>query len=123
MKTQGQDMALESSVRCQEGVKKTPLWQDTGITSTMLRELRLGLSESLAEFGLTLKRAMDPRAEKGFTRQYVSRLEHGQDAITAEIAAAFWNIAAAMDDVPVCDVHAVQAERLGYDIVYEKRAK
>jgi hypothetical protein len=66
----------------------------------MLTELRTGLSESLGEFGLRLKRATDPRAKYGYSRQYVHRLEHGQDAITAEIAAAFWNIAAALDDVP-----------------------
>ena len=89
--------ALEA---CQEGVKK-PLVLEIGSTSpNMLKQLRQGLNLSLSDFGVILRRAIDPRATKGFTRQYISRLEHGQDAITPEIESAFWNIAAVMDDVP-----------------------
>lgn len=93
-------MTLELAVRRQEGVKKAALSEYTSITPCMLTELRLGLCESMGEFGLRLKRAMEPGAKRGFSRQYVHRLETGRDAITAEIQAAFWNIAAALDDVP-----------------------
>jgi hypothetical protein len=70
------------------------------ITGAQLRELRTTLGESLAVFGLTLKRAIDPKAERGYTRQYISRLENGQDVITREIEGAFWLIATTFDEVP-----------------------
>ena len=89
-----------SLVACQEGVKKAVILEIGSTSPNMLKQLRQGLNLSLSDFGVILRRAIDPRATKGFTRQYVSRLEHGQDAITPEIESAFWNIAAVMDDVP-----------------------
>lgn len=74
--------------------------EPSSITGEMLRSLRQELGQSLSEFGLTLKRAADPRAERGYTRQYISRLEHNQDQITPELAGAFWNLAAQLDEVP-----------------------
>ena len=93
-------MKQKLAVVCQEGVKKADIRLETSVTSNMLKNLRLELAQSLSEFGLTLKRAIDPRAERGYTRQYISRLEHGQDVITAEIAGAFWGLAGQLDDVP-----------------------
>jgi hypothetical protein len=63
---------------------------------------------------LTLKRALQPRASKGFTRQYVHRLETGQDVITPEIATAFWRIAAAHDSVDpsIATTHPAQVYAL-----------
>jgi transcriptional regulator with XRE-family HTH domain len=87
-------------VACQEAVKKGNIMPEGNLTPFMLKSLRQVLSESLAEFGLTLRRAIDPHATTGFTRQYISRLEHGQDAITPELAAAYWNIAGVLDDMP-----------------------
>jgi len=89
-----------SLLACQEGVKKAVILEIGSTSPNMLKQLRQGLNLSLSDFGVILRRAIDPRATKGFTRQYVSRLEHGQDAITPEIESAFWNIAAVMDDVP-----------------------
>jgi hypothetical protein len=68
----------------------------TGPTPAMLRALRLELGQSLAQFGLTLKRAIDPRSPYGYTRQYISRLEHGQDPITPELAAVLDEVPAAL---------------------------
>lgn len=65
-----------------------------------IKELRVALSESLAEFGLTLKRAIDPRADTGFSKQYIFRLETGKNKITPELAAAFYTLAGAQDEVP-----------------------
>jgi hypothetical protein len=65
-----------------------------------IKELRLALSESLAEFGLSLKRAIDPRAEIGFTKQYIFRLECGKNKITPELAEAFYMLAGSLDEVP-----------------------
>jgi transcriptional regulator with XRE-family HTH domain len=73
---------------------------ETRVTPADLQRLRKELGQSLAEFGLTLRRAIDPRAERGYTRQYISRLEHGQDVITPEIVGAFFQIAGVLDDVP-----------------------
>lgn len=73
---------------------------DTGVTGEMLRDLRDLMGESLSEFGLTLKRAIDPRSEAGYTRQYVSRLEHGRDRVTDEIASAFNSVKATFYGVP-----------------------
>lgn len=70
------------------------------VTGEMLGALRKELGQSLSEFGVTLKRAINPRERYGYTRQYISRLEHGRDIVTDELAAAFWNIASVMDDVP-----------------------
>ncbi len=89
-----------SVLACQEAVKTAFSGAEPNVDPMMLKSLRQELSESLTEFGLTLKRAIDPHAKRGFTRQYISRLEHGQDVITPEIEAAFYSIAGVLDDVP-----------------------
>lgn len=66
----------------------------------MILSLRQELQQSLSEFGVTLKHAIDPAAKAGFSRQYISRLEHGKDTITPELTAAFYNLAAVLDEVP-----------------------
>jgi hypothetical protein len=73
---------------------------ESRVDGAMIAQVRRELGQSLSEFGLTLKRMVDPRATRGFTRQYISRLEHGLDIPTPEISGAIWNIATAMDDVP-----------------------
>jgi transcriptional regulator with XRE-family HTH domain len=85
---------------------------NTTITPEMLKELRLALGQSLSEFGLSLKRSIDPKAEIGFSRQYISRLEHGDPkfVITDEIASAYWNIAGVLDDMPAGTGGAIIAQ-------------
>jgi hypothetical protein len=75
----------------------------TKINGASIRQLRLHLGESLSKFGLTLKRAIDPKATKGYSRQYISKLEQGNDpkfTITPEIESAFYVISQALDGVP-----------------------
>ena len=74
---------------------------ETNVTPQMLLELREVLNESLTQFGIRLARAIDPKSEP-FNRQYISALEHGKKnfRVTPQIAAAFWNIAAGLDDMP-----------------------
>lgn len=106
------NVTLQSVLRCQEGVKKASdieNWISSAPSPEMVRSVRFELGQSLSEFGLTLKRALDPRAKSGFTRQYISRLEHGQDAINAELAGAIWDIAARLDQVPAGTGGAVVA--------------
>jgi transcriptional regulator with XRE-family HTH domain len=91
---------LFSAVACQEAVKKGNIMPEGNLTPLMLKTLRQALSMSLSEFGLTLRRSIDPHATTGYTRQYISRLEHGQDTITPELAAAYWDIAGVLDDMP-----------------------
>ena len=95
----------------QEGVKKASLsglsavmelgYELVAIKPALLENLRIGvLGETLEEFGKRLARAIHPH-HKPFTKQYIHRLENGYDRITPEIEAAYWNIATALDDVPV----------------------
>lgn len=74
----------------------------TAITPQMIVELRKELGQSQAQFGMTLKRAIDPGAREGYSRQYINGLEKGNPKmrITEEIAGAFWGLAAVLDDVP-----------------------
>lgn len=72
----------------------------TGVTPKMLRDLREQMGESLTRFGLTLKHAIEPAADIGYSRQYISSLEHGRDVITPQIAYGFWHLATVLDDVP-----------------------
>jgi hypothetical protein len=101
-----------SLVACQEAVKKAVITQTTTVTSEMLKSLRLSLCESGSVFGLTLRRAIDPHVKVGYSRQYISRLEHDKDIITPEIEGAFWNIATAMDNVPAAVGGAVSVSVL-----------
>lgn len=106
------NQTLQSILSCQEGVKKAVdinNWISSAPSPEMVRSVRQELGQSLTEFGLTLKRALDPRAKLGFTRQYISRLEHGQDAISLELAGAIWDIAARLDQVPAGTGGAVVA--------------
>lgn len=68
------------------------------ITATQIITLRKSLNFSQAEFGLILKRAIDPKAARGYSRQYIDRLEKGKDVVTPKLEKAFWSIAAAADD-------------------------
>ena len=103
---------LDAPVACQEDVKKTATYKTGSVDPIMLKTLRTSLSESLTVFGFTLRRAIDPYAKDGYSRQYISRLEHGRDAITTEIAAAYWNIVAIQDDVPAAVGGAVTVQIL-----------
>jgi len=70
------------------------------VTPQMFREIRKELGQSMADFGWTLKRAINPRAKHPYSRQYIDRLEKGKDVITPALIAAFYNIASKMDEVP-----------------------
>ena len=94
----------------QEAVKKADYSDSSGALYTgyelvnikpgMLNFLRIEVfNESLEKFGARLAKAISPN-HKPYTRQYVHRLENGQDRITPKIEAAYWNIATAIDDVP-----------------------
>src|SRR5512139_261059 len=78
----------------------TDIILETRVTPEMIRSLRLELGQSLSQFGVTLKRAVDPAAKHPYSRQYINRLETGQDRITPKLVAAFFEIAGVMDDVP-----------------------
>lgn len=65
------------------------------IDPASLKALRLDLGKSLSGFGVLL--AKEAGKKKAYSKQYIARLERGQDAITPEIAAAFWRMAAAAD--------------------------
>ncbi len=71
-----------------------------GVNGEMIRSLRKGLDQTMAEFGVTIKRAVDPGAQYPYTRQYVYRLENELDDITPEIAGAINAIASAYDEMP-----------------------
>jgi hypothetical protein len=72
------------------------------INGKQLQELREFFGESLSEFGWRLARAVDPNAKRGYSRQYISGMEHDKPEyrITPEIESAFWSLAQAADDVP-----------------------
>src|SRR5512135_1087431 len=72
----------------------------TGVTGEMLRELREYMGLNLSQFGLALKRSLESNAKKGYTRQYIDRLERGKDAITPRLAYAYYSISSALDSVP-----------------------
>jgi transcriptional regulator with XRE-family HTH domain len=99
-------MITGAEIQCQECVKKvdespkpTSDIFSVKITPEMLVSLRRELQMSLTEFGTELARAINPQ-HAPFTRQYISRLEHGKDRITPELVSAFYNIAAVLDEVP-----------------------
>ena len=73
---------------------------ETSVTAEMFQQLRKELKQSMSEFGRTLKRAVNPRAKRPYSRQYVDRLEKGKDVITPKLVAAFYNIATKLDEVP-----------------------
>lgn len=65
----------------------------------LLSDLRQARGESLAEFGRTLARVVDPPRAFPYSRSYVSKLESGAAPITAEIARALEVLAAMLDGV------------------------
>jgi len=73
---------------------------ETQVTPEMIFSLRTELGQSQAEFGWTLKRAIDPRATRPYSRQYIDRLEKGKDRMTPKLVAAFFEIAGVMDETP-----------------------
>lgn len=75
----------------------------SNLSGSEIRKIREYLGQSLSEFGLTLKREIDPKEKRGFSRQYISALENGKEGfcVTKEIEAAIWNLQTAIDDVPV----------------------
>lgn len=77
------------------------------ITGAEIENLRQAFRESLSEFGVRLKRAINPKAPDGYTRQYVSRIEHGKDVITKEIEYAYWEIKRGIDRSTVGEAGAV----------------
>lgn len=83
------------------------------ITGEQIAELRSYLRQSLSVFGWTLKRAVDPRAEYPYTRQYISRLEKNKDSITPEIQAAYWSIEQTRRQVPAGYGSAVDLHIIG----------
>ena len=78
----------------------TEIVLETQVTPEMFYSLRTELGQSLSEFGWTLKRAVNPKAERPYSRQYIERLEKGKDRITQKLVAAFFEIASVMDEVP-----------------------
>ena len=91
-----QEAPQDTPASRQVGVKKEPLSFYATITPENLKSLRLELGKSLAAFGVILARSAGKK--RPYTKQYIARLEKGQDAITPELAAAFWRLAAAADD-------------------------
>jgi hypothetical protein len=75
-----------------------------------VRALRYALGQSLTEFGWTLKRALEPHAKRPYTRQYISRLEHGQDRLTDEIIAAYQNILGQLKKQPAATAGTIPAQ-------------
>src|SRR3972149_5685426 len=67
------------------------------LTPQALSAIRRELGESKARFGFTLKRVLYPRADRGFSKEYIRRLEAGLDRITPQIAHAALVLAAMLD--------------------------
>lgn len=70
------------------------------ITGKDMRELRTMRGESQAEFGVSLRRAIEPGAREGFAREYISMLESGRKPITRDIETAFYSVAQKLDGAP-----------------------
>jgi hypothetical protein len=69
------------------------------VTPQMLAQLRRDRGESMEEFGLSLKRAIEPDARDGFSRGLINNIEKGKQPISKTVQGAFWAIAAAVDDI------------------------
>src|SRR3970040_2115775 len=71
-------LALErSGGKAAAAGKRPEVSLETSVPPEMLRELRELLGESLAQFGIRLARAIDPKAQP-FNRQCISALEKGK---------------------------------------------
>ena len=68
------------------------------VSPDQMKELRLALFQSTRQFGVTLKRAINPSSRRGFSHVYIMALESGKRKITEALARAFWRIASAHDD-------------------------
>lgn len=79
-------------------------------TPFLMRAIRETLKESLAEFGWTLKRAVEPKAQYPYSKTYISLLESGEKPITQIIDSGLANIAGVLDDVPAGLAGAVKFE-------------
>jgi hypothetical protein len=71
------------------------------ITGADIRELRRERGENQAEFGYSLKRAIDSKTREGFAKEYISMLESGKKPVTLDIETGFFRLAGALDDAPV----------------------
>jgi hypothetical protein len=69
------------------------------VTPQMIAQLRADRGESMEEFGLTLKRAIEPDAREGFSRGLINNIEKGRQPISRQVQKAFWIIAGAVDGV------------------------
>jgi hypothetical protein len=69
------------------------------VTPQMIAQLRRDRGESMEEFGLSLKRAIEPDARAGFSRGLINNVEKGKQPISKSVQEAFWAIAAAVDDI------------------------
>src|SRR3972149_4420824 len=84
------------------------------LTPQALSAIRRELGESKARFGFTLKRIISPRALRGFSRQYIHRLEAGdpKTPITPAIARAALVLAAMLDGQDEVQARARKVEVL-----------
>lgn len=80
--------------------KKQQIVLDVHLTPEDFESLRKSLGFSMREMAEALSRSIDPKAKVIWSKQYYSGLIHGRFAITREMQAAFYNIAAVLDDVP-----------------------
>lgn len=71
------------------------------ITGADIRELRKERGENQAEFGYSLKQAIDPKSRDGFAKEYISMLEKERKPITPDIELGFMQLAGQLDDAPV----------------------
>lgn len=69
------------------------------VTPQMVAQLRAERGESMEEFGLTLKRAIEPDAREGFSRGLINNIEKGRQPISKQVMEAFWIIVSAVDDI------------------------
>src|SRR3989304_5884352 len=66
----------------------TRLEQAPNVTPEQLRAIRAEYGQSLAQFGVTLRRTLKPNVGTGFSRGYVRQLEGGKKPITGKLARA-----------------------------------
>jgi hypothetical protein len=71
----------------------------TEVTAETLSAIRADLGQTMREFGLTLKRVLEPGAAHGFSKNYVSMMERGAARITPRIARATLVLMAMLDGV------------------------
>lgn len=69
------------------------------VTAQMVAALRAERGESMEEYGLSLKRAIEPDAREGFSRGLINNIEKGKQPISKQVMEAFWTLAAAVDDI------------------------